>query len=262
MANANSSPGLRRPADARGSAGRRWFGRLWPMLLLAPLALAAPDRLEEAYTEARTAYQSAPTNATVAWRFARACFDRAFVAADKPLRAAFAEEGMSAARAAVKADPKSAPGFYYLALNVGQLASTKTLGALGLVKDMESHLLTARRLDKTFDYGGPDRTLGLLYRDTPGWPLSVGSRKKARRHLEQALAIAPEYFENHLNLLETLLDRHEHAAARAAAFAARKILPKARRRFTGDRWAASWRDWNARWVRVEARLARSKSAVP
>lgn len=211
------------------------------------------ERAETAYREARTARFDHPTNVTAAWQFSRACFDRAFATETKSLRAAFAEEGIAAARAATAADPKSAPGFYYLALNVGQLASTKTLGALSLVKDMEEHLLHARTLDKAFDYGGPDRTLGLLYRDAPGWPLSVGSRKQARQHLETALKTAPDYFENRLNLLETLLEWRDQPGAMAEYRRTAALLPIARKQFTGPDWEASWADWDRRWPEAEDR---------
>lgn len=212
------------------------------------------ERAAGAYIEARTAHFNDRTDATAAWQFARACFDRAFAIESKPMRAAFAEEGIAAARAATQADPKSAPGFYYLALNVGQLASTKTLGALALVEEMEKHLLHARSLDMTFDHGGPDRTLGLLYRDAPGWPLSVGSRKKARQHLEAALAIAPDYFENRLNLLETFIEWREKAEAVAEYGRTAELLPEARTSLAGPQWETSWADWDHRWPEAEARV--------
>lgn len=237
------------------------------VLALAGIALSAhageagnpdPDvilqRAETAYREARTAHFSNPTNAVAAWEFSRACFDRAFALESKQTRAAFAEEGIAAARAATAADPKSAAGWYYLGLNVGQLASTKTLGALSLVEKMEGHLLRARGLDKTFDHGGPDRTLGLLYRDAPGWPLSVGNRKQARQHLEAAVAIAPSYFENRLNLLETLIDWREKTEAIAEYRRATALLPKARQRLSGPEWEAGWADWNVRWPEAEEQV--------
>jgi hypothetical protein len=47
------------------------------------------------------------------------------------------------------------------------------------------------------------RNLGLLYRDAPGWPFSIGSKRKAREWLERAAALAPDYPENQLNLAES-----------------------------------------------------------
>jgi len=46
---------------------------------------------------------------------------------------------------------------------------------------MERRFHTARQLQETLDYAGPDRNLGLLYWRAPGWPASVGSRPQAAR---------------------------------------------------------------------------------
>jgi len=87
---------------------------------------------------------------------------------------------------------------------LGQLARTKSLGALKLVSQMEAEWNIARALDERLDYGGPDRSLGLLYRDAPTI-VSIGSRAKAREHLRRATDLASEYPENRLNLIETEL---------------------------------------------------------
>ncbi len=79
-----------------------------------------------------------------------------------------------------RANPNSAPAHYYLAMNLGQLARTEFLGALKLVREMEREFKTAAELDAQFDFAGPERSLGLLYRDAPGWPVSIGSKRKAR----------------------------------------------------------------------------------
>ena len=100
-------------------------------------------------------------------------------------------------------------------MNLGQLARTETLGALKLVREMEREFKTAAELDGHFDYAGPERSLGLLYRDAPGWPVSIGSRRKAREWLEQAEKLAPEYPENHLNLVESYLQWHDRAGGEA-----------------------------------------------
>ena len=74
-----------------------------------------------------------------------------------------------------------------------------------MVKEMEREFKTADDLDEHFDYAGPARCLGLLYCDAPGWPVSIGSRHKAREWLERAVKLAPDYPENHLNLVESRL---------------------------------------------------------
>ena len=72
-------------------------------------------------------------------------------------------------------ESNSAPAHYYLGMNLGQLARTKGLAALRLVSQMEHEFTRARELDEQLDWAGPDRNLGLLYRDAPAIG-SVGSR--------------------------------------------------------------------------------------
>ena len=89
------------------------------------------------YREAKLEYFSNTGNTTSAWKFARACFDWADFATNDSQRAAIASEGIASARFVTDIQPKSAAGHYYLALNLGQLARTKSLGALKLVREME-----------------------------------------------------------------------------------------------------------------------------
>src|SRR5204863_9133981 len=93
---------------------------------------------------------------------------------------------------------------YYLGMNLAQLAQTKMLGALKIVTQMEREFSIVRDLDEEFDQAGADRNLGLLYRDAPAIG-SIGSRGKARQHLEHAVKLAPPSPENRLNLIETYL---------------------------------------------------------
>jgi hypothetical protein len=157
----------------------------------------------------------------------------------------------------------SAPGHYYLAMNEGQLAEAEapSLAAYHLVKQMEREFKTAADLDKSFDYAGPERCLGLLYRDAPGWPFSIGSRRKARENgLEQAAKLAPDYPENHLNLAESFLQWHETDNAKNELAALDALWPDAQTNFTGEAWEQSWDDWSTR--RDAARKKLKKLSAP
>jgi hypothetical protein len=65
----------------------------------------------------------------------------------------------------------------------------ESLGALSIVKEMEKEWLATLALDPHCDYAGADRNLGLLYRDAPGFPLSIGSRGKAEQCLQHAVQL-------------------------------------------------------------------------
>jgi hypothetical protein len=228
---------------------------LVPGLWLAAVSFAAAGeagtnvfaaRAEAEYHRAQNQFQSNTNDATAAWKFARACFDFADFATNDTGRAAIARQGIAACRQVVARESNSAPAHYYLGENLGQLARAETLGALKLVKEMEREFKTAASLDGYFDYAGPERSLGLLYRDAPGWPMSIGSRHKARERLEQAGKLAPEYPENHLNLVESYLQWRDRAAAQRELQALDVLWPVARTNLAGPDWEPSWADWSAR----------------
>ncbi len=150
-------------------------------------------------------------------------------------------------------ESNSAPGHYYLGMNEGQLAKAlaPSLAAYRLVKQMEREFKAAADLDKSLDYAGPERCLGLLYRDAPGWPFSIGSRRKAREWLEQAAKQAPDYPENHLNLAESYLQWHESDKASGELTKLDTLWPVAQTNLTGAAWEQSWDDWSTR--RADAR---------
>src|SRR5205823_14683162 len=89
------------------------------------------------YQEARKKFQNCTNDAEAAWQFGRACFDWADFAKDDDQRESVANEGIAACRQLIARDPKSVAGHYYLAMDLGQLAQTKTLGALRIVQEME-----------------------------------------------------------------------------------------------------------------------------
>jgi len=202
-------------------------------------------RAQKEFLDARNRYQSQKTNAEAAWQFARACFDLADAATNNTERAQVAQVGIDAARGLIARQPRLAAGHYYLAMNLGELAETKSLGALKLVSEMERECLAARGEDEDFDFGGPDRNLGLLYRDAPAI-ISVGSRARARQCLRHAADLAPDYPENRLNLVESYLQWHDIPTARVEMKKLQEILPAAQKKFSGDAWASSWADWYKR----------------
>jgi tetratricopeptide (TPR) repeat protein len=244
--------------------------RLWrTILLMGTLVLAraqsaradatnaAPSdpaaRAGRIYEAAKSAYHAQPAEPEAIWHFARACFDRAEFASNNTQRAALAEEGIAASRALIAQNSNAVAGPYYLGMNLGQLARTKTLGALPVVDDMEVEFKAARVLDEHFDFAGPDRNLGLLYFEAPVLA-SIGSRSKARQHLKRALELAPEYPENRLNWIEACLKYGETATARKELAALDAAWEQARQQFAGDAWTAAWADWTARREKCHQRL--------
>ena len=233
---------------------------LLPLLLLALSANAAPppaatqaeaQRTEQLYVAARTNHLAAPTDAEAALRFGQACFNWAEFATNSTQRAALAEEGIAASRRVIAQVPTNGAAFYVLGLNLGQLARTRTLGALKLVSQMEKAFLQAIALDAKFDYAGPHRLLGLLYQKAPGWPASIGSKKKARVHLQKAAELAPDYADNWLCLLEACLEWDDKEAVRKWLPQAEASMQAAKTKFTGKEWDWARQDWEDRWRKIK-----------
>ena len=250
---------------------RAWRWDLVAILLLTAVGWVSADEAqtrilaERAATEYQRAHiqlQSNTNDITAAWQFARACFDFADFATNDTQRAAIAGQGIAACRDLLARKTNSAPGHYYLAMNYGQLARAEapSIAAYRLVKQIESEFRAAADLDKSFDHAGPERCLGLLYRDAPGWPFSIGSKRKARDFLEQAEKLAPDDPENHLNMAESQLQWLESDGAKIELKTLDALWPVAQTNFTGEAWERSWDDWTAR--RTAARKKLEEISAP
>jgi len=269
----NTSATPNSAASNRG-ARARLGGFLAVVLLTQPIAtLAAPppkkpadipmptlsakfaDTAQIKLINARKKFQADTNSVPAAWALGQACFWRGEFAVDDEERTALANEGIAVCRALTMRAPTVPEGHYYLAMNLGQLARTKWLEALGLVKELERSMKFAAGMNPRLDHAGPDRCLGLLYRDAPGWPISLGSKSKARTHLLRAVELAPDFPENRLVLIETWLMWKEKKPLQRELDALGALLPKARKQFTGEDWAAHWDDWDRRWLEVQARAA-------
>jgi tetratricopeptide (TPR) repeat protein len=139
-------------------------------------------------------------------------------------------------------------------MDYGELAEAEapSLAAYKLIWEIEREFKTAAELDERLDYAGPARCLGLLYRDAPGWPISLGSRHKALEFLDRAAALAPDYPENQLNLVESHVRWHQSGEADKAWQKLAALWPVARTNLTGVAWEASWDDWTKRRAAVKA----------
>lgn len=233
-----------RPAWAVEPTGAR--GVLTNAIALADANLVA----------ARKLVATEPTNSLAAWHLGRACFTWGKSLKDPNAQEKIYEEGVAACRRSLSLDPKSGPAHYYLGMNIGRVADLKrNLAAFGLVKEVERAFLQAAKLDDLYAYGGPDRNLGLLYWHAPGWPVSVGNKKLARKHLERAVKLAPDYPENRLNLAEAYLDWREQKLMQQQLDAIKQLWPRAQTNLTGVEWELDWQDWESR----RQKLAAAKS---
>lgn len=199
---------------------------------------------EAAYRAAWAAFETNKHSAEAAIAVATRAFDYADLAPNDQIRENIANAGMAIAREVIAKDTNSVGAHYYLALNIGQLARTKMLGALKLLDEMERELKTVIKLDAKFDYAGGHRTIGVLYAEAPGF--SVGDKGKAKVHLAKAVELAPEFPDNHLCYMEALAKWHDWKTLTEKLGEYRAIVPAAKAKFTGPEWGYEWHDWTRR----------------
>ncbi len=216
---------------------------------------SAGSQAEAEYALTRERYRADEQSPEKAWQFSRACFEKAETVDTSARRESLAKEGIDAARRCLQNLPRSSEGHYYLAMNLGQLARTKSVGALKLVTEMEREFKAAIEFDEKIDHGGPRRTLGILYRDAPGWPASIGSRTKARQELERAAQLFPNFPENRLTLAESCAIWGEYKRLLAEVESIKSVLPAAREEWKGELWTSRWTDWELRLNKLQKSLA-------
>ena len=221
------------------------------------------------YLRAELALQNAEKNFPATTNFtaadlemARASFNLAELATNETQRAEISRRGIAACRDWIAREPKAAAAHYYLAMNAGELAQAEapSLAAYKMVHEVEREFAAAADLDVRYDFAGPARNLGELYFQAPSWPLSVGSKHKAREWLERAAALVPEYPENLLCLAEAQLQwrQLDEAAKTLRQLAAN--WPAAVTNLTGEAREKDWREWTLRRVAATTEYRRLAAA--
>jgi tetratricopeptide (TPR) repeat protein len=119
------------------------------------------------------------------------------------------------ARAAEKTQPGNAEILIWKGIIVSSLAGEQGgLGALALAKEAKASLEEALTIDQNALNGSAYTSLGTLHHKVPGWPIGFGSDKKARKLLEQALAVNPQGIDSNYFMGEFLFDEGEYREAR------------------------------------------------
>lgn len=147
-----------------------------------------------------------------AWKAARA---RAWIGerGARDVRKGQYERGMSAARRAIALDPARPEGHFWLAVNMGAMASASPIRAgLKYRVPIRESLETAIRLDPGYNRGAAHCALGKYYLQVP-W-LFGGSKSKAEALLRSCLAVDAGSAMGHYFLAQTLVARSRPDEAR------------------------------------------------
>lgn len=141
------------------------------------------------------------------------------------------EHGVNYGKEAITMNPKALYGNFWFASNMGMLGLCRgMMASLSAIDPMIKSYEIVLKENESFFFGGPHRALGRIFHQAPGWPISVGNKTKALKHLEKSVELGPEFFNNRLYLAELLIDigQKQKAKDQLEWLAAREPKPEHR----------------------------------
>ncbi len=103
------------------------------------------------------------------------------------------------------------------------------LGALKSIRHAKRSLERAIAIDPTVLSGAAHTSLGSLYYQAPGWPISFGDKKLAEQHLRLALELAPDDIDANYFYGDYLFSRKQYPQAQLALHKALAAAPRPER---------------------------------
>lgn len=138
------------------------------------------------------------------WRLARAEYWIGDHTGDKGEKKRIFEMGIYHAKRAVQADTGRPEGHYWLGVLYGVYGEAKgVLKSLSLVRPIKAEMNAVLAIDPAFDAGGPDRVLGRVFHELPGF--AGGSKEKALEHLLKSKEFGPRVGLTRIYLADTYL---------------------------------------------------------
>ncbi len=107
-------------------------------------------------------------------------------------RLQYAKIAFKLGQEAVKIRPNGAEGLHWVGAGVGMIGLTRgVLNSLQLIPTGKAAFEKSRELDPTYFSASAAAQLGRIYTMVPGFPISIGDKKKAIEYLLEAKRIAP-----------------------------------------------------------------------
>jgi hypothetical protein len=162
---------------------------------------------------------NAPESFDIAWRLSRALF---FLGQEEPAAAReLHEEGVTAGKQAVRAEPARVEGHFWLGVNLALRAGVEPRIIAVVTAIRAKHALeSAMRIDPVYHGAGPLRVLARLQQELPR--LLGGGSPRAQYNYERAITLAPENTVTHLYFGELLLKLGEAEQAQVQLELVRK----------------------------------------
>jgi tetratricopeptide (TPR) repeat protein len=172
-----------------------------------------PGQTEAAIAAWEKAVKEDPTHPGVYIALTKAC-GRAYRHSETALdRQHWADEGRIYGALAIANNSSSPDAFAEYGAALGQWAEAhKGVHSLHAVRDAINNLNKAIELNPRHAYA--HMLLAEFYRQSPGWPISIGNMKKALEQARLAVQYGPDYAINHLILAKVYLSIDKKADAK------------------------------------------------
>jgi tetratricopeptide (TPR) repeat protein len=119
--------------------------------------------------------------------------------APKDGKIAIYEKGIEFGKQGIALNKENIESTFWLGVCYGLLGDEQgIMSSFFLLDPIESCFSQALKLDESYFYGAPLRSMGFFYHRIPSWPVSKGDNKKALAYLEKALTYGPDFYLNHL----------------------------------------------------------------
>ena len=148
-----------------------------------------------------------PEDDIVCGKLSSAFFYKGLFDKDPKKQELYYEHGTNYGKEAITMNPKAIYGNFWYASNAGMLGMCRgIMTSLASIDPFRKSMEIVLKENENFYFGGPHRALGRLYHQAPGWPISIGNKSKATEHLERAVQLAPDFFNNRVYLSELYID--------------------------------------------------------
>ena len=152
-----------------------------------------PNRMRHHLNLYRQALEVQPNSYEAAWKGARGALYVWRMTLDETEKRTVASMALDMARTAQKLNPDGGEGYFFAGMAFQAYAvSVGVLNILQATPQVKQSLDRALDIDPDLLLGAPHMYLGLMYHLLPGFPLSIGNRQSALRHMEKAVEARPD----------------------------------------------------------------------
>ncbi len=171
------------------------------------------EEFKESETLILDSLKKFPSRTDLIWRLARNYFRIGKRAVDKEQKLFLFENCLNTAKKGIQINNNSAENIYFMGLCLGNVSLQRGIfSSLSNRGNLETSMQRVIKIDPAVEHAGPHRFLGVYYHVLPFF--LGGDSEKSTHHLESAVNLAPDFYENYFYLGKVYFDRGQYSKAR------------------------------------------------